>query len=508
MKRDGIKILVGVLLALALALMHLLFWGIVVCAALWYLWRTDTFSFRTKLLAIWSRRDQHLSDMEIMAHRLLQEIEKRLYGQQDRFLTFLQRRNEMYQELLVKESALHQFRREAAESQRLRLEAQQKLVHATTQLDTLRQAHEEALGRLRQLENAQQALHHERLEHVRQIETLQSHLYRAISEKEALEQKVTNLSKQIEERERYLEARNRDTIPSDQLKVFLAQLQELRQERDAYNAKLADSESETKALHDRIQELQGDLKQMIQELDSLRTQHENALVQAEDAEHRASLYQSELQQLEQQLRERVEAEQKLKERLEAVEFEYQNLQEVHNNMLKAQEDTFRLGDDPELLDDISSLLTEASRKISRGRRSMIQEEYESRFHQLYPGTVFFRKFFEDFERLTAQERISAEVGVSHIYHRDENLSAHLRGHTIKLEELNVREYQLGRTGRLYFTFRHNQPVILRVGGESRNKGNQDQIIHWLKKHEDWISQFIGDPERTKKLVTGSVQRDH
>ncbi|WP_026961383.1 hypothetical protein [Alicyclobacillus herbarius] len=128
----------------------------------------------------------------------------------------------------------------------------------------------------------------------------------------------------------------------------------------------------------------------LKELDSLRTQHENALVQAEDAEHRASLYQSELQQFEQQLRERVEAEQKLKERLEAVEFEYQNLQEVHNNMLKA----------------------------------------------------------------------------------------------------------------------HNQPVILRVGGESRNKGNQDQIIHWLKKHEDWISQFIGDPERTKKLVTGSVQRDH
>ncbi|WP_026961382.1 hypothetical protein [Alicyclobacillus herbarius] len=133
MKRDGIKILVGVLLALALALMHLLFWGIVVCAALWYLWRTDTFSFRTKLLAIWSRRDQHLSDMEIMAHRLLQEIEKRLYGQQDRFLTFLQRRNEMYQELLVKESALHQFRQEAAESQRqLRGPAKTSSCHYTT----------------------------------------------------------------------------------------------------------------------------------------------------------------------------------------------------------------------------------------------------------------------------------------------------------------------------------------------------------------------------------------
>ncbi|ARK22482.1 MULTISPECIES: hypothetical protein [Sporosarcina] len=170
-----------------------------------------------------------------------------------------------------------------------------------------------------------------------------------------------------------------------------------------------------------------------------------------------------------------------KELDDAVELYYTDVQNSKDEIDELQEQLSKEQNDA----SVARAERDKQMEFSTEAIATLKAEYEPRFKKLYMSSNFTPKFFDDFYRISASDRLQVEVVIVNLNYYYDTAMSKVRPNTVDTGKGRpaVYEYPFGRdhTGRIYFRKDQNIVSFYRIS-RSKNSGklSQKRVIDWLK----------------------------
>lgn len=261
--------------------------------------------------------------------------------------------------------------------------------------------------------------------------------------------------------------------------------------RTKIEKRLKEKMKETAQLNGEIQRMAQEIKSQNELVEKLKIviDEREALLEAEQIELQA--FKETMQQSLVDMREKEKSIDKATERIDSLQKELDDTIELYSIDLQDSQDEIK-----DLYENLSKERNDAS--VARAERdeqmelsietiTTLRSEYEPRFKELYKDSKFTPKFFDDFYRISASDRLQVEVAIVNLNYYYDTAMSRVRPNTVNTGKGRpaVYEYPFGHDhlGRIYFRKDRNIVSFYRIS-RTKNGGklSQDRVITWLRNN--------------------------